>query len=171
MSTTTPDASDSGISVSDKWKNAGCWHELIDLNRAFLRGETDSTPYYSAAVSFLRALVAHQAPRGYIRVLTQLQIDDETIPLAEDLLMLHDFGFLTFESQPARVEGPGQAAGECCAHHAFKHSKQRAFLSFLAPMKFCIEPDMLNSFCDALMASDDFYTSVLSSSGSCRRGK
>lgn len=53
MSTTTPDASDSGISVSDKWENAGCWHELIDLNRAFLRRETDSTPYYSAAVSYL----------------------------------------------------------------------------------------------------------------------
>ncbi|KAI5369628.1 hypothetical protein Slin15195_G005030 [Septoria linicola] len=51
----------------DMWYEAESWGQLIQLNRNFLRGETNCTPYYAAP------------------------LDDETVPTATDLLKMHDF--------------------------------------------------------------------------------
>lgn len=65
------------IEHSEKlWTAATNFSQLCSLNRKFLLGKMAQTPY-------------HFGP-----------IDDETIPLVQPLLELHDFGLLTIGSQP-----------------------------------------------------------------------
>jgi hypothetical protein len=58
------------------WKACEDFDQLIELNRKFLKGEIDSTPY-------------HVGP-----------IETETELLVQDLLQLHDYRLLTFNGQP-----------------------------------------------------------------------
>lgn len=58
------------------WKACEGFDQLIELNRKYLRGEIESTPY-------------HLGP-----------IKTETVPLVQDLLQLHDRRLLTTNSQP-----------------------------------------------------------------------
>ena len=87
------------------WIEAQDFTELLVLNRKFLRGEILETPY-------------HCAP-----------IDEETIPLVEGLLKIHDLGLLTYSSQPYQ-DDRGFPVGEDWADY-----QQRPFLSFLVADK------------------------------------
>ena len=79
--------------------------ELLVLNRKFLQGEILETPYYCAP------------------------IDEETLPLVEGLLKVHDLGLLTYSSQPYQDDRCFRV-GEDWADY-----QQRPFLSFLVADK------------------------------------
>ena len=59
-----------------KWETAETFPDLITLNRRYLQGDIPTTPY-------------HCGP-----------IEEETHQLVSGLLRLHDFGILTYQSQP-----------------------------------------------------------------------
>lgn len=100
------------------------------------------------------------------------KIENETAVLVPDLLRIHDFGCLSFESQPALVDGPGKKEPLCSGGpHAFWYSKQKAFLSFLLPKKKHIKPALLKEFCEKLIADERFSTSILTYDRFCAHGK
>lgn len=107
---------------------------------------------------------------AYIVLLTPVEVDDETTILLPDLFKIHDYGCLTYESQPALTNGPGKNDQACCGNHAFWHCKQKAFLSFIIPKDGYIEPDMLEKFCVSLVADERFFTSILSYDRMCNDG-
>lgn len=82
------------------WRAAEDFSDLLVLNQKFLLGEIPETPY-------------HCGP-----------IDDETIPLVESLLRLHDFQLLTDNSQPYEHKRPFRLGDDWAEY------EQRPYVSF-----------------------------------------
>lgn len=124
--------------VLAQWEEADSWERILELNRAYLVGEFEFTPYYAG------------------------RIHEETLPLVPGLLELHDFGFLPFSSQPAGTDGPREVDCPCCDKKEMYVAKQRPFLSFLAPGNGdLISAEKMNVFINALMQDESVYASAL----------
>ena len=133
--------------ASDQWRAAEAWKDFMDLNRAFLRGESRLTPY-------------HLGP-----------IYEETNDLVPTLIRLHDYGILTFQSQPAMNRGPYEHSCPCCDDVLVAKEQQRSFVSLALPQNsHAIPRDTLSNFLVELMINDNFYTSVLTFNGHCKFG-
>lgn len=90
--------------IKSAWRNAKTWHDILDLNRSFLRGDSPGTVYH----------------------LSPLLMDSKL--LEKQLLELHDYGFLTVNGQgPADYRGYNDRSG------LYYHIKQRPYLIFAAP--------------------------------------
>lgn len=133
--------------IREQWRTAEDWEGFINLNRAFLRGESKLSCY-------------HMGPTF-----------EETDELAPILIRLHDYGILTFESQPTGVRGPYEENCSCCKNHQFVQKVQRPFVSFMLPQhSHEMSKDALSKFLVQLMIDDNFYTTILKIEGWCRFG-
>jgi hypothetical protein len=92
-----------GEHYEELWEAATDFSHLWALNRKFLLGEIPETPY-------------HAGP-----------IDDETIPLVEGLLKLHDFRLLTDGSQPYEHQHAFRLGEEWAEY------QQRPYVTFTMP--------------------------------------
>ncbi|KXT04397.1 hypothetical protein AC578_3577 [Pseudocercospora eumusae] len=132
------------------WNDAESWQGFLDANRAFLRGEMSQSPYYHA------------------------QISEETKPLVESLLKLHDYGFLTYCSQPSRDDKDAYfIERDCCAKcgnkNGYHQRKQRAYLSFLFPVGL-LNPEAGDAFINELWKDEKLYLSIITYERFCRSG-
>lgn len=120
-----------------EWSEAKSYEDLLDLNRAFLRGDREICAYHMGPVYF------------------------ETMPSLPTLLRLHDFGILTTNSQPSKVSGPEYDQCSCCPKVSWFWTKQRAFLSFLIPTDDNRIPLAIqNNFIKELMFDSNFVSST-----------
>lgn len=101
-------------------------------------------------------------------------IDDETKPLLSKLLCLHEYGFLTLQSQPSSSELHEGTNSQCANCMGFTSSRQRAFLTFMLPRGECpgepLEAQSVKRCLDELVKDKHFYTSIASTQGACKRG-
>ncbi|KAK3672531.1 hypothetical protein LTR78_007581 [Recurvomyces mirabilis] len=120
-----------------KWATATSWKDVLDLNRAFLRKETEATPFYCGPIYW------------------------ETVPMVPALERLHDYGIFTTASQPWREEGPEFSKCGCCDDYAFFHTLKRAFVTFILPQPDKnISPQVRSDLIKELLADNRIYTSV-----------
>ncbi|KXT04392.1 hypothetical protein AC578_3631 [Pseudocercospora eumusae] len=127
------------------WRFAENWSDLLDANRAFLRGETNRSPYYRSNIS------------------------PETQSLVPGLLELHEFGFLTYSSQPFRDDEDVKFSRcECGQRAAYEQIKQRAFLSFLVPASAL--GGHAQRFRAELESEHEIHVATLEYAGSCKEG-
>ncbi|KAI7548686.1 hypothetical protein KC343_g14115 [Hortaea werneckii] len=130
--------------VKLEWKSAKSFQELLDLNRKFLRRESNRSCY-------------HDGP-----------IFDETIALVPGLLRLHDYGMLTVESQPSEDTAPTWEDCPCCPFEGWFQNQQRPYLVFILPYHDKIPKEVVRRFLVELLIDDDFYAHVWRDGGSCR---
>lgn len=123
--------------IADGWAHAESWVKLLDLNRAYLRDETNMTLFYLGP------------------------IHDETRHMLPGPLRLHDFGLLTFESQPSNEQTTCEVLADSCPEITYwARFKQRAFLSFLLPQDDLMDKKDRAAFLAALSSHDKLYVSV-----------
>ncbi|KAK5123069.1 hypothetical protein LTR85_003265 [Meristemomyces frigidus] len=123
--------------VLKKWYDAKSYEDILNLNRAFLRGESEISPY-------------HMGP-----------IYAETTSSLPTLLRLHDLGILTTNSQPSKVTGPEYDQCNCCPKWSWFWNKQRAFLSFMMPKDVGRVPMTIEKkFIEELMFDSNFFVSL-----------
>lgn len=101
--------------------------QFFQLNRSFVRGEIHLAPYYEG------------------------MIYDETLLLTEGLLRVHDFGFLTFSSQPAALEEPellnhglfvcDEEDLRCIPSEHWYTVRQRPYVDFCIPQRRGVTAD------------------------------
>ena len=115
--------------AQDRWAAAPDWQSLLTLNREFIRGESYCTPY-------------HAAP---------LHIDSKA--LANKLLRLHDYGFLTCNGQ-----GFEDANTYVAEVGKWVWTQQRPYLCFIAP-----RGSTNDKFCETLLRHPAVYCSIFNS--------
>ena len=94
--------------VLQQWQDIPDYPILINLNRAFLKGQVPFTNYYLGPIF------------------------KETKPMVAGLLDLHDFGMLTVGSLPSATKEEQRKQCECCGALWYR-DQQRAFISLLLP--------------------------------------
>jgi hypothetical protein len=123
------------VDLNEAWRTAKSFSDLCVLNRKFLRGEIEETPY-------------HCGP-----------IVEETIPLVESLLRLHDFQMLTHNSQPYTDAYPSLFEGK------WYQGKQRPYVSFVVPRKHAVSLfRKLKERQEVVVMASDIYGKVLKDS-------
>ncbi|SMR45562.1 unnamed protein product [Zymoseptoria tritici ST99CH_3D1] len=134
--------------ILNQWNQAPTWSALLDLNRAFLRGQIPITPY------------AHL-----------LHLSDMA-PCIASLLMLHKYGLLTLSAQPSSpghpVYGLCRPAQDRVQEYAWEQDQLLSFLTFIVPGR----PDnsactagQVSGFLDILLTHPDVYAHVMRSEG------
>lgn len=99
------------------YKSIQTYQDLLDTNVRFLNGQIGVTPYCAGP------------------------IDEETKPMRDDLLRLHEFGFVSVCSQPAEKNPPRFIAnkwiynGRLCGNW-WVETRQRSFLEGYLPTKW-----------------------------------
>jgi hypothetical protein len=119
---------------TDIWARAATYAEVLDLNRRFLRGGLPSCP-------------SHRGP-----------IDEETEPLVPRLVEMHDYGFLTTNSQPS-----------CADTIQGRRMESRGYVDFLIPQKDKIPLALVEAFCNRLFASEQIFVVVHDEYGQLQR--
>lgn len=96
---------------NEAWYEASTYREVLNLNKAFIRGERKTTVY-------------HYGP-----------LNEETTPLISNILRLHEYGFLTHGGQPYQNDGPCPSDDYVFAEteDACMEWRQRPYLDFLVP--------------------------------------
>lgn len=101
-------------------------------------------------------------------------IHGETLPMVPGLLALHDYGLMTYQSQPAAFLEAHETKCSCGNDPPWLEERQRAFVTFLLPKGECdcetVDDTTINKFLDELMGDANFYTAVISYDGTCRLG-
>lgn len=105
---------------NQRWYEASTYREVLDLNRAFIRGELKTTVYHGGPLC------------------------DETTPLIPNLLSLHDYGILTHAGQPHQDDGPFFTDYKPPALQ-WSQWRQRPYLDFLVPRTEVRYTSSLNS--------------------------
>ena len=138
--------SEADEATSRTWKGLQTYEDLLQLNRAFLQGEEEISSY-------------HLGP-----------IYNETRPLVPGLLRLHDYGLLTYCSQPASIEFAREKC-PCCKEWAFKCYQQRAFVSFILPTQSAHYSlaSTTDAFKKALLENKDLMVSIYDGTIGCSR--
>ena len=100
------------------WYQATNWDQILDCSRAFLRREAPRVPWYGC-------------------------LNAETVNIAEPLLRLHDYGFLSLSSQPRTHEITAKDGLWC-------ERQQRPFLEFFVPSSNQhVSSTTIQAFCTA----------------------
>ena len=119
-----------------KWYEANDFDDLLRLNRAFLRGESEFTLYHAGPIFV------------------------ETTPMVPGLLRLHDYGMLTWQSQPWEIRDPFKCG--CCMDRGWVQVEQISFISFLLPQSDDrIPKETLKAFLVELVTDEDIYVSII----------
>ncbi|KAF2110289.1 hypothetical protein BDV96DRAFT_603889 [Lophiotrema nucula] len=92
------------------WTAAQKWEELVEMNRWFIRGDTTTAPYHIG------------------------RLWEETDPLIAQLLELHEYGFITIDSQPEMEHVSLSIAKK------WHLIKQRAYLTCVLPTRHSLIP-------------------------------
>lgn len=119
-----------------EWVSLRSYTAALDLNRQFINGQRPTSVY-------------HFGP-----------LDDESKELIPGLLDLHDYGFLTWNSQPFQRAEPGVNGDPDKDGYWYDH-RQRPYLQFLAPTKDRIDSDALDRFSDLLIADPHIVTLIV----------
>jgi len=136
------------LEVRQQWASVEEYNDFLELNRAFLNGEVKLSCY-------------HMGP-----------IYQETKAMLPGLLRLHDYGMLTFESQPSKFIERTTEDCPCCGEEKYVETQQRAFITFILPYENNnISQKAMYRFLLELMIDDNFYVSILNFDRSCRFGR
>lgn len=127
-----PATEDENKNANIDWRLMKDYAAGIDLNRRFIKGESNCTIY-------------HCGP-----------LDAESENLKSSLLNLHDYGILTHESQPFNKRI--RAVREPWKDGWWIQQHQRPFLTFLLPVVDRIPADHVDKFCGLLMAHSSIFT-------------
>ncbi|KAK4902078.1 methylenetetrahydrofolate reductase (NAD(P)H) met13 [Elasticomyces elasticus] len=132
------------VAELNAWRYARSYADILDLNRAYLRGQVEICPYFFGPVY------------------------GETLPALPTLLRLHDYGMLSIDSQPARTIAPNWDQCHCCDEWWWFQSRQRAYLTFMIPKnKDLINPAELLRFIVHLTTDSRIYASVEDGKSGC----
>ncbi|KJX96227.1 hypothetical protein TI39_contig694g00003 [Zymoseptoria brevis] len=134
--------------ILNQWNQAPTWSALLDLNRAFLRGQSPTTPY------------AHL-----------LHLSDMP-PCIPSILPLHAYGLLTLSAQPSSsgspVYGLCRPVQDRVQEYAWEQDQLRSFLTFIVPAR----PDnpaltggQVSAFLEILLTHPEVHAHVMTSEG------
>ena len=129
------------VRIRELWKAAEDYSTLLCLNRAFLRSEITAG-------------------------LTYFLLSEETKTLAEGLCRLHDYGFLTVESQPFESSGPQLCSPFFSSIYevnkpTWNERCQKAFLYFWVPRsESATLLPALKRFCQKLIDHPRIVTTI-----------
>src|ERR1700761_7066180 len=114
------------------WARADTYSQVLDLNRRYLQGSLSTSPTYCGP------------------------IDEETLPLVSGLLQMHDYGFLTTNSQPSAAE-----------NFQGRQWESRGYVQFLVPTEDDFVPTgdefpaaLVEAFCDELLKLEQIFVVV-----------
>ncbi|KAH7119890.1 hypothetical protein B0J11DRAFT_534813 [Dendryphion nanum] len=129
------------MQLTDVWKEALSWTDIVSLVRSFIKGDLRQTP-------------DHLGP-----------LNAETEPLVPDLLQLCDFGIIPSESQPEKWEiVPSRVyKGRRCEQIRWREEIQRPYLNFSIPtLHPSISKAQVGEFRRRFLNNPDIITTVLS---------
>lgn len=109
--------------VRREWQTSPDYNAALSLNRLFIKGKRTCSIYHWAT------------------------LEEETAPLIPGLLALHDYGLMTYGSQPFDRKPERLAIGGGYWYQI----RQRPYLSFMTPLKDRIPQDTIERFCTLLL--------------------
>ena len=115
-----------------EWYALQSYSGALSLNRLFLRGQRNCSIY-------------HWGP-----------LDPESGALVSGLFSLHDYGLLTYESQPFEIKPQFIERGGGW----WSQRRQRPYLSFLLPQNDRIPKNSIENFCTFLLAHPKIVTII-----------
>lgn len=129
VSTARPEPTEADVEQANQaWNEAKTWDDAIELNRAFIRGETRATLYHAGPLAA------------------------DSVLLQDDLLRMHDYGLLTDNGQ-GPVDDEFHNARDCYQYH----KQQRPYCDFLVQQQEGLDefltrlmrhPELVCSFLD-----------------------
>ena len=113
------------------WRKARDYKAAVLLNKKYLRSEINATPYNRGPIS------------------------DQTFTSWPAFLRLHDLGFLVYDEQHSKHDGPILIHSQ----HRWYESRQRAYLCFMVPSD--LQPAIGASFINNLKAHEGIVTRII----------